>query len=126
MDKTAPEIRVAIKKPAIIDLAVGETGIKNQPWFCVRDGSLFLFADMALDETSATYTLSARIKWIPGGAVSIDIPTAPKDETVDQAIASALNDAYFGTCEAKAMIGGELLEVKDINGRTKASDFLTR
>ncbi|MCR5941844.1 hypothetical protein FG152_13570 [Ochrobactrum sp. XJ1] len=126
MDKTALELRKAIKKPAIADLAIGETGIKNQPWFCVKDGRLYLFSGMALDETPSTYGLAARIKRLPDGAVSVQIPSAPKGDTVEGAIASALNDAYVGTCEAKAMLGGELLEVSDINGKSKASDFLNK
>lgn len=126
MDKTGPEIRAAIKKPAIVDLAVGEAGIKNQPLFCVQDGKLFIVADLPLDDKKREYGVSFKVKRLPNESVSLEAfkGAYPKETTLALDIADTLNDALIGTCEAKAVFGPTLLLVQDINGKSKASDFL--
>lgn len=128
MDKTAPEIRAAIKKPAIINLAVGETGIKNRPFFCVKDGGLFIIADLPLDDKKSDYGLSFKVKRMPNETVSLEVSQGKSmnDDPTDTQIAAMLNEASIGTCEVKSLFGTSLLSVSDINGKTKASDFLAR
>ncbi len=128
MDKTSVEIRNAIKKPAIIDLAVGETGLKQRPIFCVEGNQLFVLSELPLDDEPAIYGLSYKLKRMPGDTVSLTATMGKvlKRDSIDLAIADTLNDAMFSECDSQFFAGKARFAVSDINGKTKVSDFLPK
>lgn len=127
MDKSADEIRIAMQRPAISDLAVGEVGLKSRPYFCSKGNELFILGNTLLDTKESSYGTNYKLKRLPGNSVSLTVTMVKSlnDTTLDGEIAMDLLGASLIDCNRPVTADQLQLKVLDINGKSNVSDFIS-
>lgn len=123
VDVSPEEMRLLMKSPAIIDLAVGEVGLTAYPRFCTTDDGVMIYSRHGLLEETSEYGITYRVRREPGRMVSLtSVVGAKSSSKPEEAIAKSFTDPV--PCGSMWFPLSDYIQVKSIDGKTRLRDFV--
>lgn len=125
LDMTSAEIRSAAARPAVIDLAVGESGILDFAYLCSDGDGLYLYALSRLSQERSEYGVNYVVTREPDGRAALKVAAGAQAKvSPGESVLDVLITAVHVGCSTLSESSGDLLRITSINGLASATEVL--
>lgn len=123
IDQTPKDLRKAVGKMAIEDLAIEETGLIVASEFCTDNDGLSVVKSAALASEKTNYGLNFRVTRKQGDTVTLEVAPGAEVKSFRTTLLEMILRLQHVRCETFGISTDQRFVIQSINGYTRLSDL---